>query len=51
MDVQVDKKVAPMIISHWTNKFDKAIRILLQNGIKADVLMEKIKVAENEKNS
>jgi hypothetical protein len=51
MNSQEDKKISPMTIDHWTIKFEKAILILLKNGISSDVLIKKIKAVENEKNS
>jgi hypothetical protein len=46
-----EKKTSPIIVDHWKNKFEKAIRILLQNGINSNELIEKIKLAENEKDN
>jgi len=43
-------KITPMVVEHWKNKFNKAVDILLQSGIKSDELIEKIKIIENEKN-
>jgi len=50
MDVQGEKKVLPVTIKHWRNKFDKAIQILLKSGIKSEDLIDKIRI-ENEKNN
>jgi hypothetical protein len=38
-------------INHWRNKFEKSIHILLENNIKSNELIEKIKIIEDEKNS
>ena len=51
METVSDKKITPLTITHWKNKFDKAIRILLQSGIKSEALIGEIKIVENEKNN
>ena len=51
METIGDRKIAPMIVNHWRNKFDKAIRVLLESGIKSDILIAEIKIVENEKNN
>lgn len=48
---QEDKKIIPVVINHWKNKFERAIHILLDSGINPDELIEKIKIIENEKNN
>lgn len=41
----------PIVIRHWKNKFDKAIRILSSNGYGINDLIERIRevLMENEK--
>jgi hypothetical protein len=51
METNGEKKIAPMTITHWKNKFNKAIYILLKSGISAEQLIDEIKSAANEKNS
>jgi hypothetical protein len=51
MILKEEKKISPMIVSHWKNKFDKAIRVLLISGVKSDELIAEIKKVENEKDS
>jgi hypothetical protein len=41
--VKEDIRITPMVIEHWRNKFDKAIRILLKSGCQTDDLIEKLK--------
>lgn len=51
MDKEGEKKVSDVTIRHWKKKFDKAVSILLQNGIKSESLIDIIKIEENEKNN
>jgi len=51
MDIQGEKKVSPVTIRHWRTKFDKAIQILLNSGIRGEDLIEEIKKVVNEKNN
>lgn len=46
-----DLKVSQITVSHWKNKFDKAIRVLLQSGIKAEDLIKEIKIIDENKNT
>lgn len=47
MDKEGEKKISPITLRHWRQKFDKAITILLKSGIKPEEL---IQIIENEKN-
>ena len=51
MDIAGEKKVSLVTIKHWRKKFDRAIRILLESGIKSEDLISEIKIIENEKNN
>ncbi len=51
MDIQGEKKVSSVTVQHWKTKFDKAIRVLLNSGIKGEDLIEEIKKVVNEKNN
>ena len=51
MGIVEDKKLSPVVVKHWKKKFDKAICILMQSGIKPEELIEKIKTVENEENN
>jgi hypothetical protein len=51
MELVEVKNTSPMIVNHWKNKFDKAIRILLQSGIKAETLIKEIQIVDHEKDN
>jgi hypothetical protein len=40
------KKTSPIVLEHWKFKFDKSIRILLENGVSAEELIRKIKAVK-----
>jgi hypothetical protein len=51
MELVEVKNTSPMIVNHWKNKFDKAIRILLKSGVPAETLIAEIQIVNHEKNN
>jgi hypothetical protein len=48
--IELEEKDYPSFISHWENKFEKSVEILLKVGHTSDELIEKIKIIENKNN-
>jgi hypothetical protein len=51
MDIKYEKKVSPITEEHWRRKFNRAIYILLDCGVKSHELIEMIKTIEHDKSS
>ncbi len=51
MNQKEEKKISPIVIEHWKNKFERAVLILKKSGYQIDDLIIKIKeiISEDEK--